>query len=102
MGAVVFTVMSALAQMELNINRERIGNFVIKWRAAGKNLGGRRIKFTNSQIRGAAHLLEQNESAAQMAKDWGMSRATLYRRIRALEQRSSGGPKRSRNVVRER
>lgn len=87
MGAMIFTVMSALAQMELDIKRERIGDSVSKRRAAGKDLGGRRIKFTDSQIRGAAHLLEQNEPAAQVAKELGMSRATLYRRIRALEQR---------------
>jgi DNA invertase Pin-like site-specific DNA recombinase len=89
MGAMVFTVMSALAQMELDIKRERIGDSVAKRRAAGKDLGGRRLKFTDSQIRGAAHLLEQNEPAAQVAKELGMSRATLYRRIRALEQRST-------------
>lgn len=84
MGAMVFTVMSALAQMELDIKRERIGDSVSKRRAAGKDLGGRRVKFTDSQIRGAAHLLEQHEPAAQVAKDLGMSRATLYRRIHAL------------------
>jgi DNA invertase Pin-like site-specific DNA recombinase len=89
MGAMVFTVMSALAQMELDIKRERIGDSVTKRRAASKDLGGRRIKFTDSQIRGAAHLLEQNEPAAQVAKELGMSRATLYRRIRVLEQRSA-------------
>lgn len=89
MGAMIFTVMSALAQMKLDIKRERIGDSVTKRRAAGKDLGGRRIKFTDSHIRGAAHLLEQNEPAAQVAKDLGMSRATLYRRIRALEQRSA-------------
>jgi DNA invertase Pin-like site-specific DNA recombinase len=89
MGAMIFTVMSALAQMELDIKRERIGDSVAKRRAAGKDLGGRRIKFSDSQIRGAAHLLEQNEPAAQVAKDLGMSRATLYRRIRALGARSA-------------
>lgn len=85
MGAMVFTVMSALAQMELDIKRERIGDSVTKRRAAGKDLGGRRLKFTDSQIRGAAYLLKQNEPAAQVARELGMSRATLYRRIRALE-----------------
>jgi DNA invertase Pin-like site-specific DNA recombinase len=89
MGAMVFTVMSALAQMELDIKRERIGDSVSKRRAAGKDLGGRRRRFTDSQIRGAVHLLEQHEPAAQVAKDLGMSRATLYRRIRELEQRST-------------
>lgn len=63
MGSMVFTVMAALAQMELAIKRERI---------------------TDSQIRSAAHLVESGHHAAQVARDMGMSRATLYRRIRDL------------------
>lgn len=42
MGSMVFTVMAALAQMELEIKRERITDSVAKRRAAGKDLGGRR------------------------------------------------------------
>src|SRR5699024_4269741 len=41
MGSMVFTVMAALAQMELDIKRERITDSVAKRRAAGKDLGGR-------------------------------------------------------------
>ena len=50
MGSMVFTVMAALAQMELEIKRERITDSVAKRRAAGKDLGGRRQTFTDSQI----------------------------------------------------
>lgn len=57
-GAMVFTVMSALAQMELDIKRERITDSVTKRRAAGKDLGGRREAFTLSQIQNAARLIE--------------------------------------------
>src|SRR5690625_7486563 len=39
MGSMVFTVMAALAQMELDIKRERITDSVVKRRAAGKDLG---------------------------------------------------------------
>jgi DNA invertase Pin-like site-specific DNA recombinase len=84
MGAMVFTVMAALAQMELDIKKERVRDSVSKRRAAGKDLGGRRRQFTESQIRKAATLLEQGESATQIAKDLGMSRAILYRRIAVL------------------
>lgn len=49
MGSMVFTVMAALAQMELEIKRERITDSVAKRRAAGKDLGGRRQTFTDSQ-----------------------------------------------------
>ncbi|UKF32431.1 recombinase family protein [Clavibacter phaseoli] len=84
MGSMVFTVMAALAQMELEIKRERITDSVSKRRAAGKDLGGRRQVFTDSQIKNAARLLEGGEPAAQVARDMGMSRATLYRRLRGL------------------
>jgi DNA invertase Pin-like site-specific DNA recombinase len=80
----VFPVMAALAQMEREIKRERITDSVAKRRAAGKNLGGRRPTFTDSQVRNILRLIESGESATQVARDLGMSRATLYRRIREL------------------
>lgn len=84
MGSMVFTVMAALAQMELDIKRERINDSVTKRRAAGKDLGGRRPAFTDSQIRSAMKLIEAGEPATQVARDFKMSRATLYRRIGQL------------------
>jgi len=85
MGAMVFTVMAALAQMELEIKRERINDSVTKRRTTGGDLGGRRPTFTDSQIRTAAKLVQGGEPATQVAKDLGMSRATLYRRIKELQ-----------------
>lgn len=84
MGSMVFTVMAALAEMELQIKRERITDSVSKRRAAGKDLGGRRQAFTSSQIANAARLIDAGEPATQIARDLGMSRATLYRRLRQL------------------
>lgn len=52
-GSMVFTVMAALAEMELEIKRERITDSIAKRRAAGGDLGGRRQQFTDSQIRSA-------------------------------------------------
>ena len=89
MGSMVFTVMAALAQMELEIKRERITDSVAKRRAAGKDLGGRRQTFTDFQIRNAVSLIDGGEPATQVARDLGMSRATLYRRIRELPQATS-------------
>ena len=86
MGSMVFTVMAALAQMKLETKRERTTDSVAKRRAAGKDLGGRRPAFTDSQIRSALRLIEGGGSATQVARDMGMSRATLYRRIRELPQ----------------
>lgn len=84
MGQMLFTVMTALAQMELEIKRERVIDSVSKRRAAGKDLGGRKAQFTDRQIRNAVRLIEGGEPAAQVARDLGMSRATLYRRISEL------------------
>lgn len=85
MGGMVFTVMAALGQMELDIKRERITDSVSKRRAAGKDLGGRKAQFTDRQIKNAARLIESGGRAAQVARDLGMSRATLYRRMDALQ-----------------
>ncbi|WP_426977761.1 recombinase family protein [Pseudarthrobacter sp. O4] len=85
MGGMVFTVMAALAQMELEIKRERITDSVSKRRAAGKDLGGRRERFTNSQIENARRLIAAGEPATHVARDLGMSRATLHRRIASIE-----------------
>lgn len=58
MRSMVFTVMAALARMELEIKRERITDSVSRRRAAGKDLGGPRERFTNSQIDNARRLIE--------------------------------------------
>jgi DNA invertase Pin-like site-specific DNA recombinase len=84
MGSVVFTIMAALTQLEPQIKRERITNSVAKRRAAGKDLGGRLPMFTDSPIRNAIRLIEAEKPAIQVARDLGMSRATLYRCIREL------------------
>lgn len=86
-GQMVFTVMAALGQMELDIKRERINDSVSKRRAAGQDLGGRKAKFSDRQIRSAAKLIESGQPAAQVARDLGMSRATLYRRLDLLAAR---------------
>jgi DNA invertase Pin-like site-specific DNA recombinase len=84
MGSMVFTIMSALAQMEYEIKRERVVDSIAKRRADGKTLGGRPQRITDSQIRNAVRLVQAGEPAAQVARDLGMSRATLYRRAGSL------------------
>ncbi|WP_411469366.1 helix-turn-helix domain-containing protein [Curtobacterium sp. ME26] len=54
--------------------------------STSQDLRGRRAVFTDSQIRAAIRLLDAGEPAAQVARDLGMSRATLYRRIRLLRR----------------
>jgi DNA invertase Pin-like site-specific DNA recombinase len=83
-GSMLFTIMAALAQMEHEIKRERVTDSIIKRREAGKDLGGRPRRVTDSQIRSAVRLDKGGEPAAQVARDLGMSQATFYRRSRTL------------------
>ncbi|MGP5071321.1 recombinase family protein [Arthrobacter rhombi] len=85
MGAMLFTLTAALAQMELEIKRERVTDSVAKRRAAGRDLGGRRPTFTDSQVENARRLIDGGQPAITVARDMGMSRATLYRRIADLD-----------------
>lgn len=89
MGSMLFTIMAALAQMEHEIKRERVTDSVAKRRAAGQDLGGRPQRVTDSQVRSALQLVEGGTPASQVARDLGMSRATFYRRSKAL--RSTDG-----------
>lgn len=84
MGSMLFTIMAALAQMEHDIKSERITDSINKRREAGKNLGGRPRRITDSQIQNAIRLIESGEPTAQVARDLGMSRATFYRRAQTL------------------
>ncbi|AZI59208.1 recombinase family protein [Nakamurella antarctica] len=84
MGSMLFTIMAALAQMEHEIKSERITDSISKRKAAGKNLGGRPRRITDSQIGSALSLIQSGTPAAQVTRDLGMSRATFYRRSRAL------------------
>jgi DNA invertase Pin-like site-specific DNA recombinase len=80
----VVTVMAALARTEQGIEPERITDSIAKRRAAGKDLGGRRPTFTDSQICNAPRVVEAGKPVLQVARDLGMSWATLCRRMREL------------------
>ena len=84
-GSMLFTIMAALGQMEHEIKRERVVDSINKRREAGKDLGGRPRLITDSQIRNAGRLIDGGETATTVARDLGMSRATFYRRTRALD-----------------
>ena len=84
MGSMLFTIMAALAQMEHEIKREQIVDSISNRLDAGKDLGGHPCRLTDSQIRSVFRPVADGESAAQVARDLGMSRATFYRRGRAL------------------
>lgn len=76
--------MSTLTQIKLETKRERYIDPVIKRRASGKNLGGRRQTSADSPICNAVRLIKSGEQTTQVTCDVGMSRVTLDRRIRDL------------------
>ncbi|MBX0301684.1 recombinase family protein [Cryobacterium sp. 1639] len=83
-GSMLFTVLAALGHMEHEIKRERVLDSIDRRRKAGKNLGGRPRVISNRQIRNASRLIAGGEPTAEVARDFGMSRATYYRRARLL------------------
>lgn len=85
MGSMLFTIMAALAQMEYDIKRERITDSISKRREAGRDLGGRPQRITDSQIRSALRLIHSGETTAQVIRDLGIPRSTFYRRSRAVD-----------------
>ena len=50
MGSMLFTIVAALGQMEQEIEREHVTDSISKRREAGKDLGGRPRRVTDSQI----------------------------------------------------
>jgi DNA invertase Pin-like site-specific DNA recombinase len=68
MGSMLFTIMAALAQLELEIKRERIVDSVSKRREAGKDLGGRRQTISDSQIRNALQLVDAGQPGSTGAR----------------------------------
>jgi DNA invertase Pin-like site-specific DNA recombinase len=84
-GRFFFHVMASLAEMEreLIVERTRAGLEVA--RALGRK-GGRKRTMTDSKITSAKRLLASGVPPRDVAKDLGVSLATLYRWIPASEQ----------------
>lgn len=84
-GRFFFHVMASLAEMEreLIVERTRAGLEVAK--ALGRK-GGRKRTMTDSKIDSAKKLLSSGIPPRDVAKDLGVSLATLYRWISATEK----------------
>lgn len=89
MGSMSFTIMTALAQMEHDIKRERIVDSINKRHEDRKGQGGRPRRVTDSQRRSAVHLVRSSEPAAKL---------TAISACRAQRSMDGTGPRR---VVRE-
>ena len=81
----LFAIMAALVQMELDIRRACVVDSIAKRREASKDLGGRPRLITDRHIRNARRVIDGEEFATTVSRDLGMSRAAFYRRTRTLE-----------------
>lgn len=80
-GELLYTVMSAIATMESRIKAERARNGVQQRRDRGEKVGGRPKAYSDEPIRKKAKQVQQGVlSAAQAARELGISRSTLYKR----------------------
>ena len=77
MGSMLFTIMAARTQMELEIKQERVVDSVAKRREGGKDLGERPRLITNGHIRHARRLIDGDATATTDSRDPGLSRATF-------------------------
>lgn len=80
-GKLVFHVFAALAEFERNVIRERTRAGLAAARARGR-VGGRKRSLDDKQIREIRTLLRDPAiSVTDVAKRYGVSRTTLYKRV---------------------
>ncbi len=87
-GKMLFTVMAALAEMELAIKDERSLDSVQKRRAQGGDLGGRRETVSEDAFRGIERDLETGRTLSEACRERGVSRQAFYR----MRERLGGMP----------
>ncbi len=82
MSKLLLSMMGAFAEFELELRRERQkeGIAAAKKRGAYKNVG-RKKALNDEQIMNIRYRIELGESKLQLAKDYGISRQTLYNSI---------------------
>lgn len=80
-GKLMFHVFAAMAEFERNVIRERTNAGLKAARARGR-VGGRPAKLNDQQLKEIKVLLrEPSISVIDVAKRYGVSRATIYRNI---------------------
>ncbi|MBH8442045.1 recombinase family protein [Pseudomonas aeruginosa] len=78
-GTLIFHMFAAIAEFERNLIQERTQAGLAAARARGR-VGGRKPKLDAKQIRHIKTLLrDPNTSVAELAKDYGVSRTTIYK-----------------------
>jgi DNA invertase Pin-like site-specific DNA recombinase len=82
-GKFFFTMMAAFAELERDISHERTMAGLAAARAQGR-LGGRPTVMDPDRIAAAVARRANGESPTRIAKDLGVSRASIYRHLPAL------------------
>ena len=87
-GKLQFHVFAALAEFERNLIRERTLAGLTAARARGR-VGGRKHKLSDKQVREIKALLtDPTAQVTEIAKRYGVSRATLYKRVGVVQPES--------------
>ena len=80
-GKLMFTIFAGLAEFERDVIRERTMAGLAAARARGRK-GGRKHKLTPAKLRTAqAAMANRDTSVADLAKELGVSKVTLYRHV---------------------
>ena len=79
MGKAMFTILSAISELERDLIRERVVAGVRRAQAAGKHCGRPRVDL---DLRPALALLREGRSLKEVSAILKLSRATLRRRLR--------------------
>ena len=94
MGKAMFTMISAMAELERDLLRERVVAGVRRAQAAGKHCGRPRRETSDKALVAARALLDQGWSWRAVAEATGVQKDTLRRRLAEAEmvaQKSPGG-----------
>ena len=80
-GRMVFSIFAALSEFERELNRERTIAGLQSARARGRK-GGHKFQLTKAQVRLAqASMKNRDTSVAELCKELGITRPTLYRYV---------------------
>lgn len=98
-GKLVFHVFAALSEFERNLIRERTQAGLAAARARGR-CGGRKPKLDEKQVKEIKALLRDPDiQVADVARQYGVSRTTLYKHVGVVSPRFSGSKEQSGLVV---
>ncbi len=80
-GEVLFDIVASLAQFERSLIRERVNAGLAAARKRGR-VGGRSRAISDEKMELIADALAQGRSKAEVARAFGVNRATLHREMR--------------------